>query len=107
MLGRFAIGVAGPGAIVVHPAVFAIGVASFAICFPYAIYLIVRVANPDLTEIRGLGHWSFLAAIGGTFFVLGFLIGNMNEFFVSCQEARIGRIELPEHCLNIADGRSP
>lgn len=102
MLGRFAIGISGPGALV-HPVVFAIGIASFIFSFPYAIYLIVRVANPDLTDIRGFRHWSILAAIAGIFFVLGFLIGTWNEFFISCQEARIGRIELPAYCQSNGD----
>ena len=102
LLGRFAIGLSGPGA-VVHPLVFAMGIASFVICFPYAIYLIVRAANPDLTDIRGVRSWSSLVAIGGIFFVLGFFIGTWNEFFISCQDARIGRLEVPERCQSNAD----
>ena len=104
MLGRFAIGVSGPGAHV-HPLIFAVGIVSFVICFPYAIYLIVRVANPGLTDIRGFRLWSILAAIAGIFFVLGFLIGTWNEFFITCQDARIGRLEVPEYCLSNTDGQ--
>ncbi len=104
MLGRFAIGVSNPGALV-HPLIFAFGIASFVICFPYTIYLIVRVANPDLTDIRGFRMWSMLAVIGGLFFVSGFLIGNWNELFITCQDAQIGRLEMPEYCLSNADGQ--
>ena len=71
VLGRFAIGVSGPGALV-HPLVFTVGIVSFVICFPYAIYLIVRVANPGLTDIRGFRLWSILAAISGIFYCAGF-----------------------------------
>lgn len=104
LLGRFAIGVSNPGALV-HPLVFVAGAASLVFFFPYAIYLIVRVANPGLTDIHGFRLWSILTAIAGFFFALGFLIGTWNEFFVSCQEARIGRIELPEYCLSNTNGR--
>lgn len=98
MLGRLIVGVAGPGA-VVHPALFVLGISSFALCFPYAIYLIVRIANPELTEIRGPRLWAILGGIGAMFMLLGFLIGTRNELFISCQEARMGKIELPQHCL--------
>lgn len=101
MLGRWAAGVAGPGALV-HPALFALGIVSFALCFPYAVYLIVRIANPALAEIRGARLWATLVAVGAAFLVFGFFIGTRNELFVSCQEARMGRIELPQHCLSIA-----
>ncbi len=104
MLGRFAIGVSSPGALV-HPLIFAVGIVSFVICFPYAIYLIVRVANPGLTDIRGFRPWSMLAAIAVIFFVLGFLVGTWNEFFITCQDARIGRMEVPEYCLGGAEGQ--
>ena len=103
MLGRFALGVSSPGALV-HPAIFALGIASFVICFPYAIYQIVRVANPDLTEIRGFRLWSMLAVIAGIFFVLGFLVGTWNEYFITCQDARVGGMKVPEYCLSNADG---
>ena len=103
MLGRFAIGVSNPGALV-HPLIFAFGIASFVICFPYTIYLIVRVANPGLAEIRGFRMWSMLAAIGGLFFALGFFIGSWNELFITCQDAQIGGMEVPEYCLSNADG---
>jgi hypothetical protein len=55
----------------VCPSVFAVGIASLVICFPYAIYLIVRVAKQDLTDIRSFRLGSMLAAIAG-FFMLGF-----------------------------------
>jgi hypothetical protein len=97
MFVRFAIGISASGSLI-HPVIYALGIASFVVCFPYAIYLIIRVANPDLTDIRGLRLWSILAAIAGIFFVLGYLIGTWSEYFVSCQEARIGRIETPAYC---------
>ena len=101
MFGRFGIGVSGPGTLV-HPVVFGLGVLSFVFSFPYAVYLIVRIANPELTDIRGLRLWSLLAAIAGVFFVSGYYIGTWNELFVSCQEARVGRIDMPRYCLGAA-----
>lgn len=104
MLGRFVLGISSPG-VLVHPVIFAVGIASYVFCFPYAIYLIVRVANPDLADIRGFRLWSILTVIAGVIFALAFFMGSWNEIYVSCQDARIGRIELPEYCLSNTNGR--
>ena len=97
MLGRFAMGMTGLNP-VTGPIFYVAGIVSFIICFPFAIYIVVRIANPDLADIRGLKSWLPLLAIGVLFFSLGYLIGTWNQLLISCQEARIGRIELPDHC---------
>ena len=97
MLGRFVVGVSNPGALV-HPVLFVIGVASFALCIPYAIYLIVRIANPGLGDLRETRLRLSLAAIAIVFFVAGYGIGMRNDLFLTCQEFRISGMELPENC---------
>ncbi|MEM7464084.1 MAG: hypothetical protein AAF362_15535 [Pseudomonadota bacterium] len=98
LLGRFLLGVSNPGA-QIHPLLFAAGIASFVICFPYAIYLIVRMANPDLADIRGVRSWSIVMSIAGIIFVIGFLTGSWNQYFIACQDARVNGTELPLHCI--------
>jgi hypothetical protein len=99
LLGRFAIGVSSPG-VLVHPVLFLAGIVSFVICFPYAIYLIVRIANPDLSDIHGVRAWSIVATIASVIFLQGYLIGSWSEYFIACQDARVARTTLPKHCLN-------
>ena len=98
LLARFAIGVTNPGALV-HPVLFAVGGASFALCVPYAIYLIVRIANPGLADLRGTRLRLWLVAIAIIFFVAGYGIGKRNDLFLTCQELRISGTELPEYCV--------
>jgi hypothetical protein len=98
LLARFAIGVTNPGALV-HPVLFAVGGASFALCVPYAIYLIVRIANPGLADLRGTRLRLWLVAIAIIFFAAGYGIGTRNDLFLTCQELRISRTELPEYCV--------
>ena len=98
LLARFAIGVSSPGALV-HPVLFAVGAVSFALCVPYAIYLIARIANPNLADLRGTRLRLWLVAIAIIFFTAGYGIGKRNDLFLTCQELRISGAELPEYCL--------
>jgi hypothetical protein len=97
-VSRLALGMSSSVALL-HPILFSAGIISFIICFPYAIYLIVRIANPDLSDVRGLRDWSIVAAITGAIFLLSFMIGSWSEYFVTCQDARINSAKLPKHCL--------
>lgn len=106
LLGRFALGVSNPGA-QIHPIIFTAGILSFVACFPYAIYLIVRMANPELADIRGIRSWSIVMSIAGIVFLTGYLIGTWNQYFIACQDARIAGSELPLHCIENTGGRSP
>ncbi|MGI9372772.1 MAG: hypothetical protein ACR2OJ_09775 [Hyphomicrobiales bacterium] len=99
LLGRFAMGVSSPGA-QVHPLLFAAGIASFLICFPYAIYMVIRLANPELSDLHGIRSWLFVGAIAGLTFLMGFLTGQWNEYFIACQDARIARSAPPQYCLD-------
>jgi hypothetical protein len=97
LLARFTIGVSNPGALV-HPALFVIGAASFALCVPYALYLIVRIANPDLGDLRGTRLKVSIAVIAVIFFFSGYLIGTRNDLFSTCQDFRTSGMGLPENC---------
>ncbi len=97
VLGRFVIGVSNPG-VLVHPVLFAAGAVSFALCVPYAIYLIVRIANPGLADLRDTRLRLSLAVIAVIFFGAGYGIGTRSELFLTCQELRVSGAELPEHC---------
>ena len=99
ILARFVIGVSSPGALV-HPLLFVAGAVSFALCVPYAIYLIVRIANPGLADLRDTSLRLSLALIAIIFFVAGYGIGMRNDLFLTCQELRVGGTELPEYCVS-------
>jgi hypothetical protein len=73
---------------------------SFALCVPYAIYLIVRIANPDLPDLRDTRLRIILALIAITFFGAGYGIGLRNELFQTCEELEVHDEELPAHCVD-------
>ena len=99
MLGRLVIGLTSPSD-VIHPLIFIGGAISFALCVPYAIYLIVRIANPDLPDLRDTRLRIVLALIAITFFAAGYGIGLRNELFQTCEELQVHDEDLPAHCLN-------
>ncbi len=108
LLGRFAIGLSSPSD-VVHPLIFVGGAVSFALCVPYAIYLIVRIANPDLPDLRDTRLRIILALIAITFFGAGYGMGLRNELFQTCEELEVHDEVLPAHCVdngNATDSQS-
>ena len=82
-----------------HPILFAIGTISFALCVPYALYLIVRIANPGLPELREPRLRVFLAVIAVFFAAAGYGIGLSHEKFLSCQELELYGEALPSRCV--------
>jgi hypothetical protein len=64
------------------PILYVIGIASFALFFPYAIYLLVRVANPHFGPFNGLRQWSILVVISISFIVVGAVMGRFQDRFV-------------------------
>jgi hypothetical protein len=99
MLGRLIIGLSSP-ADVVHPLIFLGGAVSFALCVPYAIYLIVRIANPGLPDLRDTRLRIILALIAIAFFGAGYGIGLRNELFQTCEELEVHDEALPAHCVD-------
>ena len=106
MLGRFVLGASRPGE-VVHPLLFVLGLASYAFCVPYTIYLIIRIANPDLPELRGARAKLSLAAIAVGFFLAGYGVGTRNDLFLTCEEFRVSGSKLPANCQPGPDGGEP
>ena len=98
ILFRLFVGYSSPGAIV-HPVLFVAGAVSFAFCVPYAIYVIVRIANPGLPDLRETRLRVVLAVFAIIFFGIGYGIGLRNDLFQSCQDLRIHSGEVPAHCL--------
>jgi hypothetical protein len=96
-LGRIAVGTFGTNA-VASPALYVAGIASFVLCLPYAIYLIVRTANPDLQAIEQIRLWILMAACACLFATAGFVAGRWNTFFLSCELIKAERLTLPERC---------
>ncbi len=103
MLGRFSVGLSSPSDLL-HPLLFVAGAVSFALCVPYAIYLVVRIANPELPDLRDARLRIVLALIAITFFGAGYGIGLRNELVQTCEELEMHDEELPTHC--VGDGNS-
>jgi hypothetical protein len=102
MLGRFITGLSSPGDLV-HPLLFVTGAISFALCVPYAIYLVVRIANPELPDLRETRMRIFLALIAIAFLGAGYGIGLRNELFQTCEELQVHDEVLPAHCVDNGD----
>ena len=98
MLSRFIVGLSSPSDLI-HPLLFIAGAISFALCVPYAIYLIVRIANPELPDIRDTRLRIVLAMIAIAFFGAGYGIGLRNDLFQTCEELAVHDEELPAHCV--------
>jgi hypothetical protein len=99
MLFRLVVGLSSPNDLL-HPALFVAGAVSFALCVPYAIYLIVRIANPDLPDLREPRLRVILAVLAISFFATGYGIGLRNDLFQTCEELQVYDEDLPAHCLN-------
>ena len=95
---RLVAGYSDPSAMV-HPVLFAIGAISFGLCVPYALYLVVRIANPGLSDLSEVRLRVILAVIAVFFMVSGYGIGLNLERFQSCEELELHGDGLPAHCV--------
>ena len=98
ILFRLVVGYTSPDDML-HPVLFAIGTISFMLCVPYALYLIVRIANPGLSDLREPRLRIILAFIAAFFLASGYGIGLSHEKFQSCEELEVHAETLPSHCL--------
>ena len=99
ILSRLAVvAIWGPGTLI-HPALFVLGGISYALCVPYAIVLIVRIANPDLPPLSTPRLRMTLVSIAVVFFLLGYGIGLQHDLFLSCAEMIEKGRDLPSRCL--------
>jgi len=85
MLGRAILGQSTLGEFF-SPLLYIVGIASFAVFFPYAIYLLVRVANPNLGPLNGVRQWAILAVISFCFVVAGYAMGSLQNRFIEDSE---------------------
>jgi hypothetical protein len=67
---------------------------------PYAIYLIVRIANPDLPPLLETRLRLFLVVFAALFYLAGYGIGLKNELFMFCEDLRMHDKALPDHCVD-------
>lgn len=74
------------------------GVGIYLISLPYALYIIGRVTNPDLFEIRNrqliIGLVFIIVIVG----LVGFWIGRNNALFLSCRDFVISGNDAPPGC---------
>jgi hypothetical protein len=83
---------------VTRPLLFTLGLVSYLLCFPFAVYLAVKVVNPDLLNLHGWKPKARILAIALLFVVAGYLIGNHNYLFLSCDDFELAGSMLPDNC---------
>lgn len=83
---------------VTRPLLFTLGLVSYLLCFPFAVYLAVRVVNPDLLNLQGWKPKAGILAIALLFIVAGYLIGDYNYLFLDCDDFEIAGNMLPDNC---------
>ncbi|MCP3850668.1 MAG: hypothetical protein GY694_10600 [Gammaproteobacteria bacterium] len=85
--------------VIIKPGLFILATLSYLICFPYAIYIVVEIINPDLLAIKGYKYKIGITIILFLFFIFGFLYGENNHLFMLCQDFEIAGNMPPENCL--------
>ncbi|MDJ0777146.1 MAG: hypothetical protein QNJ85_04725 [Gammaproteobacteria bacterium] len=83
---------------VTRPLVFTLGLVSYLLCFPLAVYLAIKVANPDLLNLHGWKPKAGIVAIGLLFVAAGYLIGDHNYLFLECGDFEIAGDMMPDDC---------
>ena len=86
------------GGEIMHPVLFLLGVASYLVCLPFAFYLVIKIINPDLLDLKGLRPKLSLLAVLLTMFLIGFGLGRYNNLFVHCEDFILAGDTPPVHC---------
>jgi len=86
------------GGEIVRPVLFWLGLLSYLLCLPYAIFLIVEIINPDFLALGGLKPKMRLVLIGLFFFGAGFITGARNDLLLTCDDFEIAGDTPPENC---------
>ena len=81
-----------------RPLLFMLGLVSYLLCFPFAVYLVAKVVNPDLLNLGGWKPKAGILAIALLFIVAGYLIGGYNYLFLSCNDFELAGNMLPDNC---------
>lgn len=83
---------------VTRPLLFMLGLVSYLLCFPFAVYLVVKVVNPDLLNLYGWKPKAGVLMIALLFIFAGYLIGGHNYLFLSCNDFSVAGNMLPNNC---------
>ena len=83
---------------VTRPLLFTLGLVSYLLCFPFAIYLVVKVVNPELLNLRGWKPKAGIVAIALLFIVAGYLVGGHNYLFLNCSDFEVAGSMPPDNC---------
>jgi hypothetical protein len=89
---------AADGVAITRPIVFMLGLVSYLLCFPFAVYLVVKVVNPELLNLQGWKPKAGILAIALLFIVAGYLIGGHNYLFLGCDDFEVAGNMLPGNC---------
>lgn len=86
------------GGAIMRPVLFALSLASYLICMPYAVLLIVSIVSPDFLRFETARPKLTLVGIALFFFASGFLAGARNDVLLTCQNFEIAGETPPANC---------
>jgi hypothetical protein len=77
---------------------FALGLVTYVACLPYALYVGLSVAYPDLLDLRGKRPKLLLLLLVGGLLAAGFGIGRNHRWFLTCEDFEISGSHVPADC---------
>ncbi len=83
---------------IVKPVLFGLGLVSCLLCFPFAVYLAVKVINPEFLDLSGWPPKIGIVMAALSFLLVGFLIGDNHSLFLTCSEFEVAGSMLPAGC---------
>lgn len=86
------------GGEIFHPVLFGLGIISYALCLPFAVYLVIQIINPELLDLKGLRSKLSLTAVLLTMFFIGLTLGRHNNLFVHCEDFILAGDNPPANC---------
>ena len=86
------------GGQIFRPLLFGLGVVTYLLCLPFAAYLIIKIINPDLLDLKGTKPKVSLVAIFLTMFLVGYALGQNNHLFVECEDFVLAGDLPPANC---------
>ncbi len=77
---------------------FSAGLVSYLACFPYAIYMAVSLAYPDLMRTEKLRPKITVLAIIVVLFAAGYIMGTHHNRLMTCEDFEVSGQYVPEDC---------
>ena len=77
---------------------FLTGLVSYLACFPYALYMAISVAYPELLSAKRPRPKVTLLSIIVLLFVAGYAIGRHHPRFITCEDFAFSGQHVPENC---------